>query len=72
MAEIMRQPMLQANAKTIVDFTIPKTCMFTYDGTAKVQEELTKNVYKGYLSHRRSPGLRLKKILNYSVRTAGR
>lgn len=50
MAEIMRQPMLQANAKTIVDFTIPKTCMFTYDGTAKVQEELTKNVYKGYLS----------------------
>ncbi len=50
MAEIMLQPMLQANAKTIVDFTIPKTCMFTYDSTAKVQEELGKNVYKGYLS----------------------
>ena len=28
---------------------LPLECMFTYDGTAKTQYELQKNVYKGYL-----------------------
>lgn len=50
MALMLEQPMLHANAKTIVDFAIPKSCQFTYDGSSKIQEEMTKNVYKGYLS----------------------
>lgn len=50
MAIMLEQPMLQVNTKTTVDFAIPKTCQFTYDGTSKLQKEMKKNVYKGYLS----------------------
>ena len=50
MAIMLEQPILQANAVTVVDFTFPGMCQFTYDGTAKAQDEMTKNVYKGYLS----------------------
>lgn len=32
------------------DFYIPQECMFTYDGRAKAQYIMAKNVYKGYLS----------------------
>lgn len=31
-------------------FHIPQACLFTYDGLAKTQLEMTKNVYSGYLS----------------------
>jgi len=33
-----------------VKFNIPQEFLFTYDGSAKTQLEMTKNVYKGYLS----------------------
>lgn len=33
-----------------VTFRIPQSCIFTYDGTAKTQLEMKKNVYQGYLS----------------------
>lgn len=33
-----------------VPFRIPQSCLFTYDGTAKTQLEMNKNVYQGYLS----------------------
>lgn len=31
-------------------FRIPRACQFTYDSKAKVQAEMNKNVYQGYLS----------------------
>lgn len=31
------------------DFFIPRSCMFSYDGQSKNQEECKKNVYQGYL-----------------------
>ncbi len=33
-----------------VQFHIPQTCLFTFDGTAKTQKVMKKNVYQGYLS----------------------
>lgn len=33
-----------------VTFNIPQEFLFTYDGSAKTQLEMTKNVYRGYLS----------------------
>ena len=33
-----------------MSFHIPQSCLFTYDGTAKTQLEMKKNVYRGYLS----------------------
>ena len=33
-----------------VEFHIPQSCLFTYDGTAKDQSEMKKNVYSGYLA----------------------
>lgn len=33
-----------------VAFHIPQTCLFTYDGTAKTQKVMKKNVYQNYLS----------------------
>lgn len=43
---------LQLDIKTVskVQFRIPQSCLFTYDGTAKTQLEMKKNVYRGYLS----------------------
>ncbi|RIY22153.1 restriction endonuclease subunit R, partial [Bifidobacteriaceae bacterium VN002] len=43
---------LQLDIKTVskVQFRIPQSCLFTYDGTAKTQVEMKKNVYSGYLS----------------------
>jgi type III restriction enzyme len=50
MADMLEQEMIKVNAKTLVDFTIPETCIFTYDGKAKKQKEMKKNVYQGYLT----------------------
>lgn len=43
---------LQLDIKTVskVQFRIPQSCLFTYDGTAKTQLEMKKNVYRGYIS----------------------
>ena len=43
---------LQLDIKTVsrIQFRIPQSCLFTYDGTAKTQLEMKKNVYRGYLS----------------------
>lgn len=43
---------LQIDMKNVskVEFHIPQSCLFTYDGTAKDQSEMKKNVYSGYLA----------------------
>lgn len=45
----MLQESLKMNSITEKPISFPLEYLFTYDGTAKVQTELTKNVYKGYL-----------------------
>jgi type III restriction enzyme len=50
MALITAQKQLPVPAITTVKFTFPQECLFTYDGTAKTQTVVKKNVYEGYLS----------------------
>ncbi len=42
--------MIKVPSVTTVEFHIPQSCLFTYDGMAKSQAEMTKNVYAGYLA----------------------
>ena len=50
MAAELEQLALDINQVSKVPFRIPQSCLFTYDGTAKTQLEMKKNVYQGYLS----------------------
>lgn len=50
MAAEIEQLTLDINQVSKVPFRIPQSCLFTYDGTAKTQLEMKKNVYQGYLS----------------------
>lgn len=49
MSSTMLQESLKVNSITEKPISFPLEYLFTFDGTAKVQTELTKNVYKGYL-----------------------
>lgn len=50
MAAELKQLTLDIDQISKVPFRIPQSCLFTYDGTAKTQLEMKKNVYQGYLS----------------------
>ena len=50
MAIMLDQQIIKTPSITTVEFHIPQSCLFTYDGTAKSQAEMTKNVYSGYLA----------------------
>ena len=50
MAYEMQQMQLEIPAVSTYEFRIPQSCLFTYDGGAKIQTEMTKNVYLGYLA----------------------
>lgn len=50
MAAELEQFTLDISQVSKVPFHIPQSCLFTYDGTAKTQLEMKKNVYQGYLS----------------------
>jgi type III restriction enzyme len=50
MAAELEQLTLDIDQVSKVLFRIPQSCLFTYDGTAKTQLEMKKNVYQGYLS----------------------
>lgn len=49
MSSSLLQQSLKINNITEKPLSFPLEYLFTYDGTAKLQTELTKNVYKGYL-----------------------
>lgn len=49
MSSTMLQQSFKMNNVTEKPLGFPLELLFTYDGTAKVQNELSKNVYKGYL-----------------------
>lgn len=50
MAAELKQLTLDIDRISKVPFRIPQSCLFTYDGAAKTQLEMKKNVYQGYLS----------------------
>lgn len=49
MAKELKQLGISFHNTSKKDFFIPRSCMFTYDGQSKVQDECKKNVYQGYL-----------------------
>lgn len=50
MAAELQQLTFDVQSVSKVSFRIPQSCLFTFDGTAKTQIEMNKNVYQGYLS----------------------
>ena len=56
--QAVREAMAEESAQLPIDekkvskstFHIPQSCLFTFDGSAKTQTEMCKNVYQGYLS----------------------
>lgn len=50
MAADLSQAEMELKQVSQVDFHIPQSTLFTYDGTAKAQTLMKKNVYQGYLS----------------------
>ena len=50
MAIMLDQQIIKTPSITTVEFHIPQSCLFTYDGKAKSQAEMSKNVYAGYLA----------------------
>lgn len=50
MAYEIAQLQFDQPAVSTYDFRIPQSCIFTYDGSAKTQNIMSKNVYQNYLS----------------------
>lgn len=60
---------LEVPAKLYYDFRIPQSCMFTYNGEAKTQLIMKKNVYQNYLSSaapRSTPEVKFEKFCEHS------
>ena len=49
MAAEMAQMQLDVQTKSLFEFHIPQSCLFTYNGEAKTQIIYKKNVYQNYL-----------------------
>lgn len=69
MAYELAQLSLEVPAKSYYDFRIPQSCMFTYNGEAKTQLIMKKNVYQNYLSSaapRSTPEVKFEKFCERS------
>ncbi len=69
MAYELAQLSLEVPAKSYYDFRIPQSCMFTYNGEAKTQLVMKKNVYQNYLSSaapRSTPEVKFEKFCERS------
>ena len=69
MAYELAQLSLEVPAKSYYDFRIPQSCMFTYNGEAKTQLVMKKNVYQNYLSSaapRSTPEVKFEKFCEHS------
>lgn len=69
MAYELAQLSLEVPAKLYYDFRIPQSCMFTYNGEAKTQLIMKKNVYQNYLSSaapRSTPEVKFEKFCEHS------
>ena len=50
MAYETQQLQMETPSVSVCEFHIPQSCLFTYDGASKLQSEMRKNVYVGYLA----------------------
>lgn len=69
MASEIMQLQLDMPEKSYYEFRIPQACLFTYNGDAKTQLVMKKNVYQGYLSSavpRSMPEVKLEKFCERS------
>ena len=69
MAAEMAQMQLDVQTKSLFEFHIPQSCLFTYNGEAKTQIIYKKNVYQNYLSSaapRSTPEVKFEKFCEHS------
>ena len=69
MAHELAQLQLEVKSVSENEFRIPQSCMFTYNGELRTQNEYRKNVYQGYLSSaapRSMPELKFEKFCERS------
>lgn len=69
MAYEMAQQKIDMPSKSYYEFHIPQSCLFTYNGDAKTQHIMEKNVYQNYLSSaapRSTPEVKFEKFCEHS------
>ena len=69
MAYEMAQLKMDVPSKSYYEFHIPQSCLFTYNGNAKAQHVMEKNVYQNYLSSaapRSTPAVKFEKFCERS------
>ena len=69
MAYEMAQMQIDVPAKSLYEFHIPQSCLFTYNAEAKTQLIMGKNVYQNYLSSaapRSTPEVKFEKFCEHS------
>ncbi len=69
MAYEIAQMKLEIQSKSYYEFYIPQSCLFTYNGDAKTQHIMKKNVYQNYLSSaapRSTPEVKFEKFCECS------
>ena len=71
MAYEMQQMQFEIPAVSTYEFRIPQSCLFTYDGGAKIQTEMTKNVYLGYLASAEPRSSAERRFEHFCERTDG-
>ena len=70
MAYEMAQMKMDVPSKSYYEFHIPQACLFTYNGDAKTQLIMEKNVYQNYLSSaapRSTPEVKFEKFCEHSA-----
>lgn len=74
MAYEMAQLKMDIPSKSYYEFHIPQSCLFTYNGDAKTQHIMEKNVYQNYLSSaapRSTPEVKFEKFCERSASVEG-
>lgn len=74
MAAEMAQMQLDVQTKSLFEFHIPQSCLFTYNGEAKTQIIYKKNVYQNYLSSaapRSTPEVKFENSVNIPAMWSG-
>jgi type III restriction enzyme len=69
MAYEMAQMQIDVPSKSLYEFHIPQSCLFTYNAEAKTQLIMSKNVYQNYLSSaapRSTPEVKFEKFCEHS------
>ena len=71
MAAELSQMSMELTGVSTFEFRIPGSCLFTYDGGAKTQLVMEKNVYQGYLSSAEPRSMSERKFEKFCEKAAG-